>query len=261
MVLRIAVVGATGRMGRTLGRLIREAEQFQTLGGIAPEEPGADSSDYPEIVPIDRAGQLVRQADAVIDFSAPAYLDRFLDHCHDALSDGALLVGTTGLDDEIRTRLRALTDSAAVLVAPNFSIGVNLLLGLVEEAARALPVARYDIEIVETHHRRKEDAPSGTALALGEAAAGARGEPLDARRRDGRSGTGARPEGEIGIHALRGGDIIGEHAVHLVGERERLVLGHTALSRDLFAEGALEAARWLVERPPGWYEMKDLLGR
>ncbi len=203
----------------------------------------------------------MRRAEAVIDFSAPAQLAALLDGCADALAGRALAVGTTGLDAHLEDRLDELARSAAVLVAPNFSIGVNLLLGLVERAARALPADRYDIEVVETHHRRKEDAPSGTALALGEAVAGGRETPLDSVRRDGRSGrTGARGTGEVGFHALRGGDVVGEHAVHFLGDRERIVLGHSAMSRDLFAEGALLAARWLVGREPGRYRMRDVLG-
>jgi 4-hydroxy-tetrahydrodipicolinate reductase len=263
MALDLVVSGATGRMGRILGRLIEEAEDLRALGGIAPEEPpeGAAALGYPEIVPVERAGELVRRADAVIDFSAPTQLAGLLDGCAEALAGTAVLVGTTGLESELEDRLDRLGRTAPVLVAANFSLGVNLLLGLVERAAAALSASEYDIEVVETHHRRKEDAPSGTALALGRAAAAGRDRALDDVRRDGRSGrSGPRPEGEIGFHALRGGDVVGEHAVHLLGERERISLGHAALSRDLFAEGALVAARWLAGRDPGLYTMQDILG-
>jgi 4-hydroxy-tetrahydrodipicolinate reductase len=261
MALDLVVSGATGRMGRILGRLIEEAEDLRALGGIAPDAEDVDGSVYPEIVPVERADELVRRADAVIDFSAPEQLGKLLDTCGETLAGGALLVGTTGLDDPIEGRLDELAGRAAVLVAPNFSIGVNLLLGLVEQAARALPGDRYDIEVVEAHHRRKEDAPSGTALALGRAAASGREAELGEVRRDGRSGrTGARDTGEIGFHALRGGDVVGDHTVHFLGERERIALSHGALSRDLFAEGALEAARWMAGRGPGRYGMRDVLG-
>lgn len=263
MALDLVVSGATGRMGGILGRLITRAEDLRTLGGIAPdgEEHEAAELGYPEIVPVNDARELVRRAEAVLDFSAPEQLDALLGSCADELAGTALLVGTTGLDEEIQRRLDRAAERSPVLVAANFSPGVNLLLGLVERAARALPADEYDIEVVETHHRRKEDAPSGTALALGRAAAAGRERSLDDVRTDGRSGrTGSRPTGEIAFHALRGGDVVGEHAVHLLGERERIVLGHTAMSRDVFAEGALVATRWLVGRQPGRYTMKDVLG-
>lgn len=263
MALDLVVSGATGRMGRTLGRLIAEAEDLRALGGIAPEPPeeGASAAGYPEILPVEEARELVRRAEVVIDFSAPEQLANLIDRCGESLAGRALLVGTTGLEDDIHQSLDTLAENTAILVAANFSVGVNLLLGLVEQAARALPADRYDIEIVEAHHRRKEDAPSGTALALGEAAARGRGRPLDELRQDGRSGRpGSRPDGEVGFHALRGGDVVGEHVVHLLGDRERIALSHSALSRDLFAEGALLAARWIATREPGRYSMKDVLG-
>lgn len=263
MALDFVVSGATGRMGQALARLIQEAEDLRALGGIArhaPEE-GAPAVGYPEIRPVAEARELVRRAEVVIDFSAPDQLSALLDHCSESLAGRALLVGTTGLDEAIEARLQELAGAAAVLVAPNFSVGVNLLLGLVERAARALPADRYDVEVTESHHRRKEDAPSGTALALGEAAARGRGQALESVRRDGRSGRiGPRESGEIGFHALRGGDVAGEHTVHLLGDRERIALSHSALSRDLFAEGALLAARWIATREPGRYTMEDVLG-
>lgn len=266
MALELVVSGATGRMGRALGRLIREAEDLRALGGIAPDGPALPEGEaaglgYPEIVPADRCGEMLRRADAVIDFSAPEQLAAIIDRYADDLAGRALLVGTTGLGDDVERRLEGLAGRAAVLVAANFSVGVNLLLGLVERAARALPAAEYDIEIVEAHHRRKADAPSGTALALARAAAMGREVALDQVRVDGRTGrTGERPAGEIGIHAVRGGDVVGEHTVQFLGGRERIALGHVAGSRDLFAEGALVAARWMTGREPGRYSMADVLG-
>lgn len=263
MALDLVVSGATGRMGRALARLIQEAEDLRALGGIAPDAAGTgqDAAGFPEILEVRDSEELVRRAEVIIDFSAPDHLSQLLTHCAGALAGRALLVGTTGLDQSLEQRLRDLSESAAVLVAPNFSVGLNVLLGLVEQAARALPADRYDIEIVETHHGRKDDAPSGTALALGKAAAKGRAEDLEPLRRDGRSGrTGERPTGEIGFHALRGGDVAGEHIVHLLGGRERMSLAHTAMDRDLFADGALVAARWMAVREPGWYGMTDVLG-
>lgn len=263
MALDLVVSGATGRMGQALARLIDDAEDLRVLGGIARHSPvhGPAASAYPEIVPAPQAGELLGRADVIIDFSAPAQVVELLDECASALEGRALVVGTTGLDQHTLQRLDALAAAAPVLVAANFSIGVNLLIGMVEQATRALPADRYDIEIVETHHRRKEDAPSGTALALGQAAARGRDSDLQEHRTDGRTGRpGARPTGEIGIHAVRGGGVHGEHTVHLLGERERISLGHSALTRDLFAEGALLAARWVATRDPGRYSMADVLG-
>ncbi len=263
MALDLVVSGATGRMGRTLGSLIRETADLHAIGGIAPDAAGQDAAalGFDTLVALEDAGGLIRSTDAVIDFSAPGYLAALLDAHADGLAGRALLVGTTGLDGDVEARLDRLARSAAVLVAANFSVGVNVLLGLAEQAARALGSAGYDVEVVETHHRRKEDAPSGTALALGRAVARGRGAELESARRDGRSGrTGRRPEGEIAFHALRGGDVVGEHTVHFLGQRERIALSHGAQTRELFAEGALVAARWMVGREPGRYGMSDVLG-
>ena len=259
----VVVSGATGRMGRTLGGLLAGADGIRAIAGIAAHAPeeGAEAIGYPEIVDVDRAEDQVRRADAVIDFSAPDQLAALLAGTADALEGKAVLVGTTGLPDEVHQTLDALAERAAVLVAANFSVGMNLLLGLVEQAARALPAEGYDVEIIETHHRQKEDAPSGTALSLGEAVETGRGRSLDGDRTDGRSGrVGPRRPGAIGFHAVRGGGVAGEHVVHFLGDGERVTLGHVAGSRRLFAEGALVAARWLAGREPGRYTMQDVLG-
>lgn len=249
--VRVVLSGATGRMGRTLGRLAADDPGVEVVGGLDREAGG------PLLRTPEEAGVLLADAEVVVDFSAPEFLRRLLE-----TQEGipALVVGTTGLGAEEERLLDALAERAPVLVAANFSVGVNLLLALAEEAARILEEG-YDVEIVEAHHRRKEDAPSGTALALGEAVARGRGVSLEEVRRDGRSGRpGARPVGEIGFHALRGGDVPGEHRVMYIGDRERIELGHLAQDRALFAEGALRAARWIVGRPAGRYGMRDVLG-
>jgi 4-hydroxy-tetrahydrodipicolinate reductase len=250
-------------MGQTIARLIADADDLIVEGGIAPVADGQAPAmaGYPQIRPVEEAGELVRHADVVIDFSAPAHLRSLLDLHAGALEGRALVVGTTGLEADLEASLDETGRGCALLVAANFSIGVNLLLGLAEQAARALPQDGYDVEIVEAHHGRKEDAPSGTALELGRAVARGRGVDLDAVRRDGRSGRpGARPAGEIGFHALRGGGVVGEHTVHFLGTHERLILGHSAGSRELFAAGALVAARWLSGQGPGRYSMAQVLG-
>lgn len=260
MAVRIVVSGATGRMGAQLGRLVRDAPDLELVGGIAPDAVPKDST-YPGVVPAAAAGELLGRCDVLVDFSAPAHLRTILEAHGGVLAGRGLVIGTTGLDEETRRALDAIGRSAAVLVAANFSIGVNVLLALARRAAAALDAARFDVEITEAHHRHKADAPSGTALALGRAVAEGRGVTLDDVRRDGRSGvSGERPRGEIGFHALRGGDIVGEHEVAFIGAHERILLGHVASDRALFAEGALSAARWIAGKPAGSYTMADVLG-
>lgn len=256
---RVVVSGATGRMGSTLARLIADEAGLALIGGL-DRETHEPAQGYPELRSISEAADLLQDADVVIDFSAPEFLRQLLIEQQAALAGCALVVGTTGLGpDETRLLDRAGQESA-VLTAANFSVGVNVLLALVARATQALGEG-YDVEIVEAHHRRKEDAPSGTALALAEAVAVARAVELDSVRTDGRSGRpGARPAGEIGVHAIRGGSLAGEHNVIFLGERDRIELVHRATDRALFAAGALRAAAWLAGRPAGRYRMRDVLG-
>lgn len=259
--VRIVLSGATGRMGQTLAGLIADdGAATSLLGGIGRmPEHGCDIGCAVVATP-ETAGPWMREADVVIDFSAPELLARLLEMHGDALAGKALVVGTTGLGDAEQALLARQAERSAVLQAANFSVGVNLLVALAERAASVLG-DDYDVEIVEAHHRRKVDAPSGTALALGEAVARGRGVPLADVRVDGRSGRpGERPRGEVGFHSVRGGDIVGEHSVMLIGERERIELGHVAQDRALFAEGALRAARWMAGKAPGTYTMRDVLG-
>jgi 4-hydroxy-tetrahydrodipicolinate reductase len=204
------------------------------------------------------AGALVAESDVVIDFSSPAALRELLVTAGSSLAGRALVVGTTGLGEREQALLEEVSLHSPVVVAANYSIGVNLLLQLVQAAARVLSEERFDIEVVEAHHRRKVDAPSGTALAR--CGCAARAALLETVRRDGRWQVGARPAGEIGIHSVRGGGVVGEHRVHFLGESERLELTHIASDRGLFAEGALLAARWAAGRAPGRYRMSDVLG-
>ncbi|HSV29277.1 MAG TPA: 4-hydroxy-tetrahydrodipicolinate reductase, partial [Candidatus Omnitrophota bacterium] len=196
--------------------------------------------------------------DAVIDFTAPAAT---VTHAGMAAAAGkVLVVGTTGLSKDDEAKLQQAADRVPVVYAPNFSVGVNLLMALTERAASILG-DDYDIEIVEMHHRHKVDAPSGTALGLGRAAAAGRGVPLDSvwcKARDGH--TGARPKGEIGFATLRGGDVVGDHTVMFAAEGERVELTHKASSRAVFAKGAVRAALWAKGKPAGLYTMRDVLG-
>lgn len=265
MTINVAVSGATGRMGREIARLVAQTDDLRLVGGIArssyePQDTiplGYDQVEAPET-----AGPVIEAADVVLDFSSPEQLSRLLTSQAEALAGRALVVGTTGLGAEQLSALDRAAEQSPIVAAANFSVGVNVLIALVERAARLLAADRYDVEVVETHHRRKLDAPSGTALALGAAVARGREARLEDLRRDGRTGRSAaeRPVGEIGFHAVRGGDVVGEHRVMFLGARERIELGHAALDRSLFAEGALLAARWAVGRPPGRYGLLDVLG-
>lgn len=251
-------------MGRLLVERTRAAADLELAGGIARHVPSSAATGAYGGAPIEPprgGGPLISGADALVDFSSPDALREVLELHAAALEGKALVIGTTGLDPAVEAQLDDVARKTAVLVAANFSAGINLLLGLVEIAARALDAAQYDLEIIETHHGKKADAPSGTALALAEAAARARGQELEAVRKDGRSGrTGERPPGEVGLHAVRGGGVTGEHQLLFLGEQERVALSHTAFDRAVFADGALRAARWLIGRPPGRYTMQQVLG-
>ncbi len=262
MPTRIVVCGARGRMGRTIAQLAESSSDIEIAGGIdRAAQDDSVSDEYPSIVLPENASSLIASADVIIDFSAPEALHALLDENADAFKGKALVVGTTGLTADDDARLNEAAKASAVLVAANFSIGVNLLLALAEQAARALAPADYDVEIIEAHHRNKVDAPSGTALALGRAVAEGREVDLQSVRRDSRSGnTGKRPDAEIGFHAIRGGDIVGEHSVMFIGRRERIELSHVASDRALFADGALRAARWMAGKAPGRYTMRQVLG-
>jgi 4-hydroxy-tetrahydrodipicolinate reductase len=255
--IKVLVSGATGRMGRAVARLVEADPAFELIGGIDREDASAEP--FPVVASMGRAGELLDRADVVIDFSAPALLAELLRARRTAGITSALVSGTTGLGEAEGELLQAETSWAPVLTAANFSLGINLLVQLSERVARILGSA-FDVEIVEAHHRRKEDAPSGTALAIGEAVASGLDEKLAAVRIDGRSGRpGPRPSGQIALHAVRGGDVVGDHHVHFLGDLERLELTHRASDRAVFAAGAVHAARWLTGRAPGRYTMKEVL--
>ena len=265
--VRVAVLGATGRMGRSLLAAIHDSTEFELAGALASRESpalGADAGEaaglgsrFGTAVTADCAAALAR-AEVALDFTTPAAVGANLAAC---IERGcAMLVGTTGLDARSLAALDEAAARIALLVAPNTSLGINLLAQLVEQAAAALP-AEYDIEVVEAHHRYKVDAPSGTALKLAEAAAAGRRADLKSLAAAPRSGSaGPRREGSIGFAVVRGGDIVGEHTVLYAGPGERLELTHRAHDRMTFAYGALRAAEWLRGRAPGRYTMGDVLG-
>lgn len=264
--IRIGISGSGGRMGRMLVAEVNATPGTRLAGGV--EAPGSQylGRDIGELAGIGPAGlavtsdaaALFARSQVVIDFSTP---EASAAHASIAAQTRtALVIGTTGLDSSQNSMLAEAAKTTAILWAPNMSLGVNLLLGLVEQVARSL-AEDYDIEILEMHHRHKVDAPSGTALALGRAAAKGRGIDLDSHSQRVRDGiTGPRRCGDIGFATLRGGDNAGEHRVIFAGEGEQLELAHRATSRRVFARGAVRAAIWAAGKQPGLYSMKDVLG-
>lgn len=263
----IAITGASGRMGQMLIRTALAMPDRLRLSGLIEREGhpwvGRDAGEAMGMGAIgvtvsDDPLEVFARSQGVIDFTAPAATVDFV-----ALAAQARLVhviGTTGLEAEHLTKIRAASHHAVIVRAGNMSLGVNLLVGLTRKVARALD-ADWDIEVVEAHHRMKVDAPSGTALMLGQAAAEGRGINLDVNADRGRDGiTGARTPGHIGFSAIRGGDIVGEHDVIFAAEGERIVLRHVATDRAIFARGALRAVLWGQNRAPGEYDMADVLG-
>jgi 4-hydroxy-tetrahydrodipicolinate reductase len=255
-VTRIAVVGAAGRMGRELCRAALDTEGIELVGGT--EEPGAPElgTDLGELC---GAGKLdiaatedpPEEAEVLVEFTTP---EATVEH----LSYGKpVVIGTTGLSEKQRAKVQEAAEDVPLVLAPNMSVGVNLLRELVRELSAKL--SGYDIEVIEAHHRNKKDAPSGTALLLARAAAEGQGQNLDEVAVYGREGVAPRGEGEIGIHALRGGAVVGEHRLIFYGLGEEVEVIHRALSRRTFADGALRAARFVADAGPGLYSIQDVL--
>lgn len=264
---RIAVTGAGGRMGRTLLKLIHETPGAVLAGGIEAENSphvGADLGTLAGLAtPLgiavsDDPLAVIKDADALIDFSVPRASVEFAGLAAQARI--VHVIGTTGLAEADEARIAAAARHATIVKSGNMSLGVNLLAALVRQAAHALGT-EWDIEIVEMHHRAKVDAPSGTALLLGEAAAVGRNISLKDNSERGRDGqTGARKDGAIGFASLRGGSVVGDHQVIFAGPSERITLGHIAEDRAIFARGAIAAALWGKGKAPGLYSMADVLG-
>lgn len=262
----IVITGASGRMGRMLAATVTASDRARLVGAV--ERPGHAwvGQDYGVamggaangVIVTDDPLEAFAVAQAVIDFTAPAATVEFAALA--AQARAVHVIGTTGLESEHLTRLKAAARHAVIVRAGNMSLGVNLLVQLTQKVARALD-ADWDVEILEMHHRHKVDAPSGTALMLGQAAADGRGIALEANREAGRDGiTGPRQPGAIGFASLRGGDVVGEHEVVFAGDGERIILRHIATDRAIFARGALRAALWGQGQKPGEYNMLDVLG-
>jgi 4-hydroxy-tetrahydrodipicolinate reductase len=268
--MRIAVLGADGRMGRALVRAVVEAgagagETAKLTAATERDGSPALGHDAGVVASGQKLGVAIAAgvpatgaADVWIDFTVPAAT---VASCEAAVAAGAaLVIGTTGLAPEQRAAVERAATRVPVVFAANYSVGINLMLALVADAARTLGPG-YDLEIVETHHRAKRDAPSGTALRLAEALAEATGRDLAKEARYDRHGEiGPRPATQIGVQTLRGGDVVGDHTVFFLGTGERLEITHRASSRDTFAQGAVRAALWLAGRAPGLYDMRAVLG-
>jgi 4-hydroxy-tetrahydrodipicolinate reductase len=262
--INIAITGASGRMGRALVQAVSQSEGLRLTG--ATERAGGDAVglDAGELAGVGRLGVAIRDKldgldfDVLIDFTRPEATLSHLEHCRRARR--RIVIGTTGFDDAGKQMIAAAAQDIAIVFAPNMSVGVNLCFRLLETAARVLGEGA-DIEIIEAHHRYKADAPSGTALRMGEVVARALNRDLQDCAVYGRHGvSGERPRGVIGFSAIRAGDIVGDHTVLFAGGGERVEITHRAESRLTFAHGALRAARWLMERQTGLCDMQDVLG-
>ncbi len=250
--VNIAVAGALGRMGQALAQVVEDDPRAHLAARF--DRPGVEGAGLTDLV------GAMSAAKVILDFTTP---EASVALAEKAAGRGgpALVIGSTGLSPDQTRRIAAAAERIAIVQSGNYSLGVNLLMGLVRQAAAALPALDWDIEILETHHQRKVDAPSGTALMLGQAAAEGRAVDLERVAQRGRDGiTGARRPGDIGFAVLRGGGVIGEHSVMFAGESETLTLTHTALDRGLFARGAVAAALWVADKGPGLYDMQDVLG-
>ncbi len=257
--IRIGVAGAVGRMGRAIALSARGREDV-VVSVLFDRPDFAGQTPEGFAAPLGDVAAALAGCDVIIDFTAPQASITLAQACAEA-GGPALVCGTTGVSEADEARLRAAAERIPMVRTGNFSLGLNLMLGLVRQAAAALPARDWDVEVFEAHHRRKVDAPSGTALMLGAAAAAGRGVALADVSERGRDGlTGARAPGAIGFTAMRAGGIIGEHSVVFAAEDEIITFSHSARDRSLFARGALAAAAWVVGRPAGLYDMMDVLG-
>ena len=256
--MKLAVAGAGGRMGRTLIEAIHDDGALSLAAALEVAGSPAVGREIEKVRIGSDVDAALAACDVLIDFTRPEGTLKHLNAC--LKHSRAIVIGTTGFSDSQRKMIAEAAKRIPIMMSPNFAVGVNVLFKVAETAARALGDG-YDVEIVEAHHRHKVDAPSGTALKLGEVVASALGRKLSTVEKHGRHGdTGERPVKEIGFHALRGGDMVGDHTVLFAGTGERLELTVRSQSRMTYASGAVRAAKWLRKRPAGLYDMFDVLG-
>ena len=254
--MNIGILGHKGRVGKLLIRELLDSEHpnISLAGGYEHKNEGDNTSFFTT----NDLNKICARADALIDFTHPDAVPEHIKHAQ--THKKAYILGTTGLSKETEEQLNAASKDIPILYAANMSVGVNVLLALVEKASEILNDT-WDIEIFESHHKHKIDAPSGTALAIGKAAAKGRGVSLNDVSAHARHGqTGARKQGDIGFSVARGGDVVGEHVTYFYGDGERIELNHIATNRALFAKGAIKGALWLGGQKPGLYSMRDVLG-
>lgn len=264
--IKVLVTGAAGRMGRQIVSLLLQEDDIEVVGATEAEGHPSIGKDVGKIIGIGKIDVLVSdnldkaasEADVVVDFTNPlATLDAA---SYASLKGKPMVIGTTGFSSDERVRLEELAGKFPCVVSPNMSIGVNVMFEITKKLAELLG-NEFDVEIIEAHHRQKKDSPSGTAIRLGEIVAEATGRDFsDVARFERHGHLGERGLNEIGIQAIRGGDIIGEHCVLFCGNGERVELTHRATNRDNFARGAIRALRWIIGKPPGIYTMRDVLG-
>ena len=264
--INISVCGAAGRMGQRVIATIKDTEGAQLAGALERhanpllgQDAGLIAGCGPMGITIsDDLNSVIEACDVLIDFSAPKVSLKNLEAC--GLKKKAMVIGSTGFTPEERALAIELAKFVPVVLAPNMSVGVNVCFKILKDLAGILG-DDFDVEIVEAHHRMKLDAPSGTAVRMGEVVAEALGRDYGAVANFHREGiTGARTKQEIGMQTIRGGDIVGEHTVYFIGMGERIELSHRAMTRDMFSRGALRAAKWVVGKPPKLYDMQDVLG-
>lgn len=266
MTIKIAVTGAAGRMGKSLIEVIATADHLELAAAVVLPDSSLVGADAGEMAGVGKNGisvvgelhQVIDQFDVLIDFSAP---ESTLENIKQCIASGkAMVIGTTGFNDSQKQEFETLATQTPVCFASNYSTGVNLCFKLLDLAARIVG-EDSDIEIVEAHHRHKVDAPSGTALSMGKVVADALGRDLEKVSVYGREGQeGPRKSDTIGFATVRGGDVVGEHTVSFLADGERVEITHKASSRMAFSRGAVRAAAWLVDQPPGIYDMQDVLG-
>jgi 4-hydroxy-tetrahydrodipicolinate reductase len=263
--IRVAITGAAGRMGKVLAEAVQASEGLSLGAAVVHPESTLIGADAGEVAGVGRLGvaisgslaDVVDDFDLLVDFTFPALTLENLEICR--LHGKQMVIGTTGLNDAEKEQITKAAGTIPVVFAPNMSVGVNVALNLLQTAARVLG-DDYDVEIIETHHRHKKDAPSGTALRMGEVVADALGRNLKECAVYGREGfTGERSVTEIGFETVRAGDVVGDHTVLFAGIGERIEISHKASSRMTFAKGAMRAALWLSGKPPGLYDMQDVL--
>lgn len=257
-IARVCVLGPSGKMGRAVLEAAAANQHIKIASAVDRADAGGLGAKVaPDVIASSDLGFALDAADVYVDFTSPAATRATAIAATPRRL--AAVIGTTGLTSADDEAIAALTQVAPVVVAANFSVGVNLLLGLVKRTARTLG-PDWDAEVVETHHKAKRDAPSGTALAIARAIASGHGVDYNEVKRHTRDGDiGPRPRGEIGVSTVRGGDVVGEHTAYFFGAAERIEISHRATSRAIFAAGALRAAAWVVGKPPGRYDMLDVL--